>query len=114
MAELSRRDILKIGVNLAALMGMSALAPQIAEAVEALASGNVPVLWLQALSCSGCSVSTLNSDKPGPAQILTQLISLRFNATLAAATGHQAMEVINKTAHPTGFPSRMIFSRIKR
>jgi hydrogenase small subunit len=103
MLALSRRDILKIGVNLAAVMGMSALAPQIAEAVEALAAGNVPVLWLQAQSCSGCSVSTLNSDKPGPAQILTQLISLRFNATLSAATGHQAVEVINKTIEEGGF-----------
>lgn len=103
MAELSRRDVLKLGAQLAALMGMAALAPQIAAAVEELAAGNVPVLWLQALSCSGCSVSMLNSDGPEPAQILTRMISLRFNGTLSAATGHKAMEVINKTIEEGGF-----------
>jgi hydrogenase small subunit len=103
MAELSRRDILKIGAHLAALMGLAAMAPQIAEAVEELAAGNVPVLWLQAQSCSGCSVTTLNSDKPDPVRLLTQMISLRFHATLGAATGHQAMAVINKTIEEGGF-----------
>lgn len=103
MADLSRRDLLKIGTHLAALMGIAALAPRIAEAVEELASGNVPVLWLQAQSCSGCSVTTLNSDKPDPSQVLTQMISLRFHATLSAATGHQALTVINKTIEEGGY-----------
>jgi hydrogenase small subunit len=103
MADISRREVLKIGAHLAALMGIAAMAPRIAEAVEELASGNVPVLWLQAQSCSGCSVTTLNSDRPEPARILTQMISLRFNSTLTAATGHQAMGVINKTIEEGGF-----------
>jgi hydrogenase small subunit len=103
MAELSRRDVLKIGAQLAALMGISALAPRIAEGVEALASGTVPVLWLQAQSCSGCSVSTLNVDRPDPARLITEMISLKFNATLAAATGRTAVNVINKTIEEGGF-----------
>ena len=103
MAELTRRELLKLGAQLAALMGISALAPRITEAVEELAAGNVPTLWIQAQSCSGCTVSTLNSEKPDPAEILTQMISLRFNATLAAATGHLAMTVINKTIAEGGF-----------
>jgi hydrogenase small subunit len=103
MAVLSRRDVLKLGAQLAAMMGVAALAPRFAEAVEELAAGNVPVLWLQALSCSGCSVSLLNADQPDPVRILTQTIALKFNATLAAATGKKAMEVINKTIEGGGY-----------
>jgi hydrogenase small subunit len=103
MAQLTRRELLKLGAQLAAVMGISALAPRITEAVEELAAGTAPVLWLQAQSCSGCSISMLNSEKPDPVEILTQMISLRFNATLVAATGHQAMEVIHKTVEEGGY-----------
>lgn len=104
MADITRRQFLAWGAKLAALMGLEASAiPKVAEALESLASGNAPLLWLQGLSCSGCSVSLLNSEAPGPAEIITGYISLLFHSTLSAATGEVAVEVINRTIEHGGY-----------
>ncbi len=104
MKGISRRQFLEYGAKLVALMSLSpTLAPSAAEALEGLASGDTPVLWLQGQSCSGCSVSLLNSDHPGPVQIITQSIALQFHATLSVATGHLGVEVINKNIDSGGF-----------
>lgn len=99
MNTLTRRQFLGMAPRLAALLGLPTVAlPGIAQALEQLAGGAAPVLWLQGLSCSGCSVSLLNAESPGPAEILTRYVSLRFHSTLSAATGSVAMEVIDRTA----------------
>ncbi len=104
MSEISRRSFLKISARLAAVMGLSSTAlPQIAEALEQIAAKAAPVIWLQAQSCTGCSVSLLNSDHPGPAEIITQYISLLFHSNISTTTGHQCMEVISKTVGDGGF-----------
>ncbi|MGA2500810.1 MAG: hydrogenase small subunit [Tepidisphaeraceae bacterium] len=96
--QLSRREILGLGARLAAIMGLGTAAiPQVAEALESIAAGAVPVLWLQAQTCSGCSVTVLNSDAPGPAVLLTRHIALRFHQTLSAVSGEHAIETINRT-----------------
>jgi hydrogenase small subunit len=101
---MSRRDLLKYGAKLAAVMGLgSAAVPRIAEALSTLASGATPVLWLQAQSCSGCSVTLLNSQEPGPAQVLMDSISLRFHSNLSAASGGVCMDVINRTIEQGGY-----------
>lgn len=83
--------------KIAALTGLPSLAiPEIAKAIDQLVSGSAPVLWLQAQSCSGCSVSLLNSENPGPAELLTQYMSLSFHSTLSTATGYVATDVLNK------------------
>ncbi len=98
MSKLSRREFLSISTKLCAMMGLGAGAvPQMAEALGQLAAGNPPVLWLQGLSCSGCSVSFLNSEDPGPAEILTKFISLMFHSTLSTATGDTAMKIVQET-----------------
>ena len=95
--KLNRREFLAVSAKIAALTGLSSTAiPQIAEAVEQLVSQTAPVLWIQAQSCSGCSVSLLNSEYPGPAELLTQYISLKFHSTLSAATGHVAMDIVDQ------------------
>lgn len=104
MTELSRRHFLKQSAKLAALMGLgSTAAPRIASALERLAAGDAPVVWLQGQSCSGCSVSLLNSEDPGPAQILTEYISLLFHSTLSTATGETAMEIVDRALGEGGF-----------
>ncbi|MBW2709353.1 MAG: hypothetical protein JRD04_08765 [Deltaproteobacteria bacterium] len=73
MKKLTRRDFVRLGIKIAALTGISPYAlPKIVNALEELAGKNAPVLWLQGQSCSGCSVSRLNSAAPGPAEILTE------------------------------------------
>ena len=54
------------------------------------------MLWLQGMSCSGCSVSFLNSNDPGPADIITSMISLVYHSTISAAQGADAMRVIDQ------------------
>ncbi|KPA18409.1 iron hydrogenase [Candidatus Magnetomorum sp. HK-1] len=95
---LTRREFITLSAKLTALMGLTNSAvPQIADALNALVHENIPVIWLQGQSCSGCSVSLLNSDHPDPAELLTRYISLLFHGTLSFATGHLAMEVLNNS-----------------
>ena len=104
MSQFSRREFLKMGTGLAAIMGLGPLAaPELARALDKLAAKQAPVLWLQGQSCSGCSVSFLNSAHPDPAEVLTRYISLLFHTTISAATGHTAMEVINKSIDAGGY-----------
>ncbi len=104
MKEITRRKFLKLSAKLAAMMGLSASAvPKIAEALDEIASGTLPVLWLQGLSCSGCSVSLMNSEDPGPLRILTRYLSLLFHSTLSTATGHTGMEIINRSIDLGGY-----------
>lgn len=104
MFKVSRREFLELSVKLSALMGLGTSAiPKIASALEQLAAKNAPVLWLQGQSCSGCSVSLLNSEAPGPAELLTQYISLQFHGTLSTATGDVSVDVINKSINAGGY-----------
>ncbi len=104
MSQVSRREFLEYGAKLAALLGLGkASLPVIAEGLEDLSSDNPPVLWLQGQSCSGCSVSLLNSGEPGPAEILMRHISLLFHSTLSTATGEVGMEIVHRTIEKGGF-----------
>jgi hydrogenase small subunit len=104
MNLMSRRSFLEISARLGALMGLGACAaPRLAEALEQMASGAAPVLWLQGQSCSGCSVSLLNAELPGPAALITEYINLVFHQTLSTATGHLAVEAVNKAIERGGY-----------
>jgi hydrogenase small subunit len=104
MPTFSRREFLSLSVRLAALTGLGAAAvPDIAEALVSLTSGQVPVLWLQGQSCSGCSVSLLNSAHPDPAALLMHYISLQFHSTLSCATGQTAMSALTAGIESGGY-----------
>lgn len=101
---MDRRTFLKDATLLVAGMGLgTAWRPRFAEALEALASGRAPVLWLQGQSCSGCSVSFLNSESPGPADLVTRYLSLYFHQTLSAATGEAAQSALEKAIGEGGY-----------
>jgi hydrogenase small subunit len=104
MAEITRRNFLKLSCRLAALMGLgSGALPDVAEALERIYNKSVPALWLQGLSCSGCSISLLNSEYPGPARILTEYLSLLFHATLSVASGDTALQIVEKSREEGGY-----------
>ncbi len=93
--KMDRRTFLKDAALLTAGLGLAPMfKPQIADALEELATGRAPILWLQGQSCSGCSVSLLNSESPAPADLLTRYLSLYFHQTLSAATGASALHAI--------------------
>jgi hydrogenase small subunit len=97
MEKYSRRDILRLGTCLAAGLGLGGLnGIAIAEGLEKIVTGKVKVLWLQLMSCTGCSVSFLNNDSPGPVEILTEVISLVYHPTISAAQGEDVEKVINQ------------------
>ncbi|MGE5372378.1 MAG: hydrogenase small subunit [Solirubrobacterales bacterium] len=95
--KLSRRDFLRLAAGSAAAISMSGfLAPFMAQAV---AEGTVPkVIWIQGASCTGCSVSLLNTVHPDIAEVLTKIISLQFHPNVMASAGDQAMEIIHNLA----------------
>lgn len=96
MKGINRRDFLKLCAGSVAAVSLSqALLPHLASAVPA--GGNPPVIWLQGASCTGCSVSLLDSDQPGVQEILTDIISLKYHPNLSAASGDLAWKVINDT-----------------
>lgn len=104
MTDITRRKFIGLSVRLAAAMGLGSSAiPRIAEALEEIRSGTVPVLWLQGLSCSGCSVSLLNSDNPGPLRILTRYLSVLFHSTLSTATGEVGMAIVRDRIDAGGY-----------
>ncbi|ADK84367.1 hydrogenase (NiFe) small subunit HydA [Desulfarculus baarsii DSM 2075] len=104
MASITRRQFLKFGATLAAVMGLEpSLAPSLAQALARMEAGQAPVLWLQGQSCSGCSVSFLNSEAPSPARVITRYISLLFHSTLSAATGQTAMDTVDKAIDAGGY-----------
>lgn len=101
--KLTRRKFIELSTKMTVVMGLSSQAiPEIAEALENLASGRVKVLWLQAQSCSGCSISLLDSENPNPAELLTQYMSLLFHHTLSAASGESCMDIVRETSKTGG------------
>lgn len=94
----TRRQFLKHAGATAALLGLSeAMIPQLAKALQELSKGKPPVIWIQGQSCSGCSVSFLNSNYPGVAELVLDKLSVRYQPNVMAAAGDMAVKVIEET-----------------
>jgi hydrogenase small subunit len=94
----SRRQFLKHAGATAALLGLSeAMIPQLAKALEELAAGKPPVIWIQGQNCTGCSVSFLNSNYPGVGDLVLNKLSVRYQPNVMAGTGQTAIEAIDET-----------------
>ncbi|MBN2581329.1 MAG: hydrogenase small subunit [Pirellulales bacterium] len=104
MQTLNRRDLLRWGACLAAGAGLSPWYGDVfAKGLDQLASHRVKVLWLTAMSCSGCSVSFLNTQDPGPVEVLTELISLVYHPVLSAIQGSDVGKMINELTSKGGY-----------
>ncbi|MFC1986734.1 oxidoreductase, partial [Chloroflexota bacterium] len=64
----------------------------------------IPLVWLAASGCTGCSISLLNSASPTIKNLLIDQIipgvhiNLRFHQTIMAGAGEQAIGVLEDTA----------------
>lgn len=64
-----------------------------------------PVLWVQGATCTGCSVSVLNSVSPSVKNVLVdevipgKHVNLRYQATIMAAAGDDAIAALEEAAH---------------
>ncbi len=104
MGKLTRRDFLKISTTIVAGAGLAAANTNaLAAGLEKLSRGNVRVAWLEGLSCSGCSVSLLNTEQPAPLELLTDYISLVYHQTIGAAQGDDVAEVLGQLEQNEGF-----------
>ncbi len=108
LRELSRRDFLKLSAGSTAALGLLLFNFPNFEKVLAAAVDEVPVLWLQGASCTGCSVSVLNSLSPKIQEVLVDQVipgkhvSLRFHPTVMAASGDVAMQALASTIAKKG------------
>lgn len=89
--KLNRRDFLKACAGSAAAISLTGyLAPFMQQAV---AAGEAPkVIWLQGASCTGCSISLLNTVHPDIQKVLTEVISVTYHPNISAAAGELALQ----------------------
>ncbi len=94
--EIKRRQFLKMAASLSVGFGLGGFPGPVAAALKSLDPKKIPkLLYLQGLSCSGCSVSLLQSENPSPLAMITDYSQLLFHADLSAASGSLALEVID-------------------
>lgn len=104
MTGYSRRDLLRLGAGLASGLGLlDSQARVLAAGLDEILTGRTKVLWLQGMSCTGCSVSFLNADEPGPLEVLTELVSLVYHQTVSAAQGTDAVHVVDTLVKEGGY-----------
>lgn len=110
---MSRREFLKLSSFSAATAGLLYVGlARIEGALPVYAESNtvteIPVLWLQTGSCTGCSVSVLNSLSPNIQNILVdetipgKHLNLRFHTTLMASEGEKATDILTQSAQTGG------------
>ncbi len=91
---LNRREFLKVmGGTTAALAFPGVMIQGCKKALEK-ASARTNVIWIEAQSCSGCSVSLLNKLNPDIATVITEHISINFMGVVMAGTGSVATGVL--------------------
>lgn len=104
--KFSRRDILKASATIVGAMGISAVGLtrlQKALGLESSAGGS-PLIWLQAQSCTGCSVSLLNSEYYAKIEtLLLSVLDLDYHPTLMSVAGQTAVDVAEATYRRGGY-----------
>lgn len=73
---------------------MTLMGPDIKKALAFDDDGKPPVIWLQGASCTGCSISLLNSVEPAIENVLLDVISLRYHPNIMAGQGHICEEIL--------------------
>lgn len=96
--KMTRRDFLRLAGASTAFLGLTALDLQNLEKAFASA-GSPPVLWLQGASCTGCSISLLNSVNPTIDNVLLNTISMKYHPNLNTAAGDLAISTITSAAN---------------
>jgi hydrogenase small subunit len=98
--EITRRDFMVAASAVAAAFGW-----RTSGTAEAAAATELPpVVWLQGQTCSGCSISLLNSIALlNVAELLTTTLSLKYHSTLMSGYGPDAIAAAQATKNKTGF-----------
>ncbi|MFH1215777.1 MAG: hydrogenase small subunit [Pseudomonadota bacterium] len=94
---LDRREFVKLAAALSAAFGITSLPEPVAAALKKINPDAIPkLIYLQGQSCTGCSISLLQSEAPSPLAMITEYSQLAFHADLSATSGKQALDLIEK------------------
>jgi len=94
---LHRREFLKLAAALSTAFGIGNLPEAVAASLKKISHADIPrLIYLQGLSCTGCSISLLQADSPSPLSLITDYSQLVFHADLSATSGSQALEMIDR------------------
>jgi hydrogenase small subunit len=103
-SSLSRRDFIRWAIAApAALSAADAFLPKLAAAMQE-AIKEYPIIWLQASTCSGCSVSVINTIHPSIKNVILEQVLpghqliLTYHGTLMAATGSLSVDAALEAA----------------
>jgi len=92
---ITRRSFIKYCSLTATALGLGpTFAGRIAAAMET--KPRIPVLWLHGLECTCCSESFIRSAHPLVKDVVLSMISLDYDDTIMAASGHQAESIIHE------------------
>jgi hydrogenase small subunit len=102
---ISRRDFLKYCATTAAVLGLSELefTTGVVNALEKPTSGKAAVVWIEGQACAGCTISLAQSLYPPAASIILDKISIRYDHTIMAATGHVAEKAYEDAVKQGGY-----------
>jgi len=93
----SRRSFLKLMAATTAALGLpSTVLPQSVKALET-ALEKPPIIWLHGMECTGCSESLLATLNPSPAEVVLDMLSIRYHETIMAASGYVAEKAYQDT-----------------
>ncbi len=89
--RISRRDFLRVATGMAGVLGFEVSG--LLKVKEALAAySGAPVIWLQGQSCTGCSISFLNSiNLASVDDLLLKSLNLEYHPNIMAAAGDFAL-----------------------
>lgn len=94
---MNRRQFLKMAAALAAAFGLNGVPEDTSAALKKIRPEDIPkIVYLQGLSCTGCSVSLLQAANPSPLSLITDYSQLAFHADLSATSGRQASQLIDE------------------
>lgn len=94
---INRRDFLKLAAALSASFGISGMPEPVMAALKKIDPAAVPkIIYLQGLSCTGCSISLLQADSPSPLSLITDYSQLAYHADLSAISGKKALDLVEK------------------
>ena len=92
---LDRRNFIKMAATLGAAFSIPHLPTPVVAALKKIDPTSIPkLIYLQGQSCTGCSISLLQAESPVAVTMITQYSQLGFHADLSAASGRQALDVI--------------------
>ena len=101
---ISRRDFVRWAVATPAALGFMKDFPEKLAAALQEAVKEYPIIWVQASTCSGCSVSVINTIHPSIKNVILEQVLpghkliLAYHGTLMAATGSLSIDAAREAA----------------